>query len=173
MAAFLDSSKFSKILYQCATTGITRVYEVANQTPPPSTKQGLFERSVSVRTAAAILIAVVIFAVVIVVAIPRLQGSQGSLPEFMITSQSAWWTNEEVTPGVGIVPIYHVKVEVKNYGDTAGVCVLHVKVEEPGGRFWSRFRFVSISPGDTAEEQFIFTEIVDENVVYSAWLTNP
>ena len=148
---------------------------MANQSPSQSPKQGLFERSISVRAAAAVLIAVVILAVIVILAIPRLQEqlSPEPSPEFKITSQSDWWTNEELISGVGIVPVYHVKVEVKNYGEAAGVCVLHVKVEEPGGRFWARFRFVSVSPGDTVEEQFDFPEVVDENVVYSTWLTSP
>ena len=146
---------------------------MANQTPSQSPRQGFLERNISVRTAAAVLIAVAILAVIIVIAIPRLQVPPEPSPEFAIISKSDWWTKEEVPDGIGGDSVLHVKVAVKNNGDAAGVCGLYVKVEEPGGRYWMRFRFVSISPGETVEEQVDFPEVVDEDIEYSAWVSYP
>jgi hypothetical protein len=147
---------------------------MANPASSQSAKQRFLDLSISKRAAAVVLIAVVILAAIIILGVPRLKEQLFPEPssKLTITSQRDWWTNEEVISSVGIVPVYHVKVEVKNLGETAGVCVLHVKVEESGGRFWSRYRFVSVSPGDTVEEQFDFPEVVNENVVYSAWTTS-
>ena len=142
------------------------------QQPP---KQSFFERTISKRAAAAILIVVTILAVVIVVATPRLLERMfpKPSPEFVIISKSEEWTKEEIPDGIGGDLVMHVKVAVKNYGDAAGVCILNVKVEEPGGRFWLRYRFMSISPGETVEEQVDFLEVLDQNVEYTAWLIFP
>ncbi len=143
--------------------------------PQQPKKQSFFERTISKRAAGAILIAVTILAVVIVVATPRLLERMfpKPSPEFVIISKSEEWTKEEIPDGIGGDSVLHVKVAVKNYGDAAGVCILHVKVEEPGGRFWLRYRFMSISAGETVEEQVDFLEVLDQNVEYTTWLTYP
>lgn len=147
---------------------------MAKQMSFQSPKQGFLERSISWRAVVAVLITVVILAV-IVIAIPRLQEQMTPepSPRFTITSKSDWWTKDEIPDGIGGDSVLHVKVAIKNSGEAAGVCLLNVKVEEPGGRSWQRFRFVSVSPGDTVEEQVDFPEVVDENVEYTAWLTSP
>jgi len=143
---------------------------MANPTPSKSPKHD-FSKPI-IKIAVTVSIAVVILAVVIL-AIPKLQEQMSSkpTPQFTITSKVNWWTRDESLDGIGGEQVLHVKVAVKNYGEVAGVCQLNVKVEESGGRSWIRFRIISVSPGDTIEEQFDFPEVVDENVEYSAWLT--
>jgi len=171
---FQVSSAFFTIFIFAINQSLQVFLKMANPTPTQSSKQGFLERGISGRSAVAILLAVVIIAVVII-AIPRLQEqmSPEPSPQFTIVSKSDWWTEDEIPDGIGGDSVLHVKVVVKNYGEAAGVCLVNVKVEEPGGRSWQRFRFVSISPGDTVEEQVDFPEVVDKNVEYTAWLTYP
>jgi len=137
-------------------------------------KPGFFERTISKRLAAAILITTVIVAVALL-ATPRILQLFTSEPsaQFKIISQNDSWTKEEIPDGIGGDYILHVNATVENFGDAAGVCLLNVKVEEPDGRFWYRFRFLSISPGETVEEQVDFLEVLDKNVEYAVWLSYP
>lgn len=126
--------------------------------PTPPTKQD-FSKS-NAKTAAVVLIAVIITAIILVFAIPRIQQQIAPAPSanFAFTSKNSWNAWEGGFLGIGANNVIYVQGTLKNVGNAAGGCSVNAYVDDDSG-YWTDSESVYLGVGEEKTIKFKFDQV--------------